>query len=487
MQFEYQLMPHWPKLAWEAACEVEADFVHVRHGSGVETQPDWFCEAAWDGPFPAGNFDETDIVVGSGGRLRGESLVFVTAGNTVDRLQSVKTATGCRVSNSLPCLIAGGGIALDPSYRGYYEDFRSVIDGLDRLKERVHTVQGEVRLHYFRNIKWDGSALAALDKPGLGRDFSTFELFDRFLEESLGGVSRNAADPARNQKFAGLGTISTGYDSPTVAVLASRVWAFDEALTFTTGRGGHTDDGGPIAHHLGLRSIKVEREAYRALDRPEIPFLASNAYGEESHFAGAAALLEGRILYTGFHGDKVWAKDAKDVSPHIVRGDPTGLALSEYRLRAGFLHCPVPYWGVRQIADFQALSNSPDMEPWDVSGDYSRPLCRRIVEQAGVERAVFGQNKIAASVTMFNPNEKFLTQTSLQDFLGWLADTPGAPSPSRHRLDKAFALVGKVTAPLLKRLPGRLWGYVRRQSTSLFHHLFPWAAERAAQAYWRPE
>ena len=44
-----------------------------------------------------------------------------------------------------------------------------------------------------------------------------------------------------------------------------------------------------------------------------------------------------RVLMTGYHGDKVWAMESKDVSPAIVRGDPSGLGLTEYRLQAGFL------------------------------------------------------------------------------------------------------------------------------------------------------
>ena len=38
------------------------------------------------------------------------------------------------------------------------------------------------------------------------------------------------------------------------------------------------------------------------------------------------------------------------------------------------------------------------MRPWCVGGAYDRPIPRRIVESAGVERAAFGQTKRAVAV-----------------------------------------------------------------------------------------
>ena len=41
----------------------------VHCGPWVELRSNWFCEAAWDGQFDQGDFDRTDIVAGSGGKL----------------------------------------------------------------------------------------------------------------------------------------------------------------------------------------------------------------------------------------------------------------------------------------------------------------------------------------------------------------------------------------------------------------------------------
>lgn len=493
MQFEFRPMANWPPLAWEALCA--GDGVVVRHGTGVEVRDDWFCEAAWDGPFAEGGFDRTDIVAGSGGRIRGDRLTFVSSGSTVDRLQSLRTQAGWRVSNSLPCLLACDDVQLDPTYRSYYHDFVTVVSGLERVKRRVHTVTGELDLHYFENLVWDGTSLVTLEKPAGARRFSSFKSYEDFLLTAMATVAANAGDGLRAKPFKGLGTLSRGYDSTMVSVLARRAGAIGEVMTFSRARGGQSDDGSSIAAVLGLRPIVADPDAWRRQDCPEIPFIAVNGYGEEVHYAPLASLLDGRILYTGYHGDKVWAKDTKNLSPNIVRGDPTGLALSEFRLRAGFLHCPVPFWGVRQIADIVRISNDQAMEPWNIPGDYSRPISRRIVEGAGVPRAGFGQMKGAASVMLWSYKQAFLTRKAMRDYKGWLG---------RHRLrfqakglrfpldDLLPSRVRALCLRAIDRSPQRIRRYLnarptiarlRKSRPELFYYMFAWAAERAATAY----
>jgi hypothetical protein len=87
MKLKYTQIDSWPPLAWPAKCSLSQATVEVFHGDRVETSEEWFCEAIWDSDYEAGNFDQTDIIFGSGGRLRGESVTFVSAGTTVDREQ----------------------------------------------------------------------------------------------------------------------------------------------------------------------------------------------------------------------------------------------------------------------------------------------------------------------------------------------------------------------------------------------------------------
>src|SRR5262249_40534922 len=130
--------------------------------------------------------------------------------------------------------------------------------------------------------------------------------------------------------------------------------------------------------------------AWSAAELPEPPFLASDAHGGDVFFKGAEQALRGKILLTGYHGDKIWDKHTTKLSPDIVRGDQSGLSLTEYRLTIGMLHCPVCFWGVRQIEEVNAISHRDEMAPWDLHNNYNRPICRRIVETAGVPREMFG-------------------------------------------------------------------------------------------------
>src|SRR5712691_5589195 len=352
MHLRYTPVPDWPRLAWLARCRRGDPTIEVFHGPDVETTPDWFCEAVWDGEFRRAGFDETDVVFGSGARRHGASVTFVSSGSTVDRLQSHETAGTAWVANSLVCLLVAVGADVDPTYAAYYEDFKSISDGLARYAGSVATSAGPVRLTYFHNLLWDGSALRERPKPGPERDFGDFAAYRGFLEASLAGLARNMSSPDRAVPLRMLGTISSGYDSPAVTVLA-QPYGLQEAIAFEPSSSGAPDSGGAIAQALGVRLRRLARDDWRGPDAPpgpELPFLAADAKGEDVYFRGAEAHLARRVLVTGYHGD------------------------------------------------VSALSRSPAMAPWDVRGTYSRPICRRIVETAGVPRDAFGVRKQTASV-----------------------------------------------------------------------------------------
>jgi len=499
MRFSYTVMHAWPPLAWLAHCPRDGARCAVFHGSAVEATDDWFCEAVWDGAFAAGDFDRTDVVFGSGGRLRDGRVTFVSSGSTVDRLHSLETSDAAWVSNSLPCLLSMVGGAVDQTYAGYFPDFKSISRGLSRYARGLATSAGIVRITYFHNLTWDHGRLGEAPKPSAERPLATFTAYRDFLKRTIAGLVENMTARDRAGSLRLLGTISSGYDSATAAALA-RPYGLTEAVSFGSSSSGDPDSGELIADALGVRLTIFARHAWRAATFPEVPFVASDAKGEDVYFKGAEAQLGGRVLLTGFHGDRVWDKRAA-TNEDLVRGDQSGLSLSEYRLWVGFLHCPLPFAGVRQARAIGAISRSRDMAPWDSGGHYSRPICRRILEEAGVPRDAFGRWKKTASVLFF-AQEGFLSPASLVDYRTWLdhhapewhrrglvpptlsADDPDPWRGPRH-----------ATARLLEGLahmaPRRLW-YLRSAAQRivilgrrerLFRHLFPWALERAKQRY----
>jgi hypothetical protein len=194
-------------------------------------------------------------------------------------------------------------------------------------------------------------------------------------------------------------------------------------------------------------------------------------------------------LLTGYHGDKIWAKNVDDLSEDLVRGDSSGLSLSEYRLWAGFIHCPLTFWGARQIRDLVRLSNSREMLPWEVPGEYSRPIPRRIAESAGLPRSAFGTVKRASAVSL----REFLSPVSLKAYQGWLAKhriewmrrgrLPPPVSEDYERIaDRVACRIESALhkTPLLWRLapPNAL-----EQPSRLRRYAFPWAVSEVSMRY----
>src|SRR5205085_8235538 len=150
---------------------------------------------------------------------------------------------------------------------------------------------------------------------------------------------------------------------------------------FSQARDHRPDSGAEVARRLGLEPLVVDSSAWRGVPLPEVPFIASDSKGEDVYYRGAEDVLRGRVLLTGYGGSRVWDKGTAPPE-YFERSDQSGLSLCEYRLWTGFLHCPVTFLGGRQTMDLRRISTAPEMAPWDVPGGYSRPLCRRILEQA---------------------------------------------------------------------------------------------------------
>ncbi len=508
IRFDFTSVPEWPSLAWLAKCEPGKPVVTVLHGGRIEQRNDWFCEAVWAGEFEAGDFDGSDVVAGSGGRCRGSRVVFVSSGSTVDRLNFIETGEASWVSNSLACLLAAVEADVDLTYPGYFADFYSIIRGLERYRRTLDTSAGPAHLVYFENLAWNGNKLTTLPKPREERAWRDFDDYHGFLRASMGLVANNLRAPGRAHSLRMLGTLSSGYDSTTVTVLA-REAGCEEVVSFDKTRKGGDDCGTMTAQLLGLRTHVIPAEGWRALESPEPLFVASDSFGEEVHYIAAEKQLAASVLLTGYHGDRVWGKRPPDLSDQLVRGDPSGLALSEFRLHAGFIHCPVPFWGARDIEQVARISNSAEMKPWDVPGSYSRPICRRIAEEAGISRELFGMHKAAASRWPCSSSE-FLTPCSMDNYLQWLRKRrskwikhwriPPLTSPVIDRLlHQGVELAERWGERFLKYVgnrPGLNNRFIRRLSTLnycntpegpwilfLRRYLFPWAMERTKDRY----
>ncbi|MBC6961895.1 MAG: hypothetical protein DWB48_03950 [Nitrosomonas sp.] len=488
MKFTYQVVFDWPPLAWIAHCAAKNGIVTVWHGSQVEVREQWFCEATWPGLFEEGNFDQTDLTAGTGGRYRDGSVIFAAPGNTTDRVLSLLTDKGLFVSNSLACLLAVSGTKIDPTYPDYYKDFTTIIYGLSRYKQTIASSLGDIRITMFGYVAWDGNKVTYVSRTPIRRDFSSFTCYEQFLQENLNKLADNIADHGRKQRYRFLATASSGYDSSAIAALAKEAGCKD-ALCIDKDRFGEKENGEQVAAYLGLNPICVERDAWRQLEGVETFFLAADGTAEAVPLASAGNELSGRVLLTGYHGDKIWAKDTQDLSEDIVRGDSSGLSLTEYRLWVGFIHCPITFWGVQQIRDINHISNIEEMRPWDVPGDYSRPIPRRITESAGVPREIFGIVKKASAVG----SGEFLSPVSFEAYRTWLAENRmewlkrgRLPPPLNKSYEHIASRISDTVEPILHKTP-LLWRLAPYNSldrpSRLRRYVFAWAVNEVSQRY----
>jgi hypothetical protein len=105
-------------------------------------------------------------------------------------------------------------------------------------------------------------------------------------------------------------------------------------------------------------------------------------------------------------GDSIWPIDS-DVPPGLPVRIPFGKSLSEFRIRVGFAHLPIPFIGGRFPDTLKRISRSEALRPYSVGGSYDRPIPRRIAEEAGVRREDFGMLKRATAPLLIGHAELF--------------------------------------------------------------------------------
>lgn len=489
----YREVAEWPCQAWVATFEHGRPEIRVFHGQRVEVRESWFCEAAWAGDFAAGGFDRTDIVAGTGCRLRDGRAIFVPPGTLVDRLHWLEQGGRVWISNSFAGLLAAVDGRIERSDPHPSRGMRSIkYRGLDDCQKEWPTNRGLLRLTYFHNLVWDGEGLATEEKAFAERRFPDFASYAGLMEESMAALAANIGHVERAHPLRFLGSLSSGYDGPTVTALASR-HGCDEAICITEDRQGQSDSGVPIAPHLGVRAIELGPDDWRRLERPEIPFIAGDAHADEVYLAAAEKHLAGRLLLTGYFGDRAWGKRRPPEHPPFYYGGH-GAALGEYRLGVGFLVCAPAYWGGRAARDIHAITTSEEMAPWDIPGPYSRPICRRILEERGVPRELFGQQKRAVAVLLYMND--FLVPSSMAPYLAWLREhrgewwrrwrlpplrLPWLDRWLRQAINPLFALafiLGQRYPKMFRELSVRL-----SEPFGLRRYIFPWALEELASRY----
>lgn len=405
MKFAYRELDNLPSLSWIA--DIKGNVATVIHGGRVEAREKFFVEGAWNGDFSSGNFDTSDWFCGTGGKIDGKACIFSTPSHVTSGLFTSANWGGVLVSNSLHLLCAYAGYHIDPQYLEYEADFNKILFGISNYKNEIYVMDKDdnpvdVKVHYFRNIRIGETGDIEITQKQKTRPFRSFEDYYDRLTKAIGGMMSNGQDDARNVIYDSVTTVSKGYDAPCCATIA-RKFGCNTAVTFTA-KGKYIDDSGKdIAEILGYENI-IERDADEYLNRndlAEAEQICSGELGSDMCFITFDQDFKGKIVFTGDRGDSIWAY-ANPICNDEFRfsGGLSHLGNSERRLWVGYISCPMPLYGASSWVSIQRIAQSVEMKPWSVGNGYDRPIPRRICEEAGIKRQMFGVKKHGAGITL---------------------------------------------------------------------------------------
>jgi hypothetical protein len=409
MHFDFRRLDELPRLAWCAKLTKGSEQVRVLHGPWLETGADFFVDGAWDGPFEERGFDRAVTLTGSGGMISPHGVLFCAATHNLERLFAIRVGNELHVSNSLVFALVEAGEELDLDHPNYFFDLLGHYrTGLSVRGKTLPTASGNsVELFDCVNFLIGLDLTIALVHKSFGGAPTDYQGYVDFMQRTVGRVMTNASDHGRSRRFEALSSISRGYDSAAVSVLATRAGC-EHAVTFLKSgdRTGPTtqympDDGTELARYLDLEVTAYERQDVRGIEEPgPAEFFTNPFFSTEVQTPIMGSQLEGRLWMSGRHGEQFWDLDPLASQPWFedaISMSMAGANSTEVRLRLGYYHFPVPYTLGVYAPVLNRISRSPEMVPWRIGGSYDRPIPRRLLEEAGVPRPLFGQTKMGGS------------------------------------------------------------------------------------------
>lgn len=408
-----------PRLAWRGV--LSGGHVAFTVGAFVERSAEGFYEGVWAGDFGDLAGAQSAHAYGSGAIVRHDGVTILAPKCMYEALFLLRSKTdgSTYIANSLCHGLAAAGI--DAAFiSGLSEALPRTADkqtaaGCYRYDPLI-TEDDRFALYALYvsdfNLLADGSLVF---KPApLAREFSSFTEYRAFIAKQIAALFANGSDPRRSRPVTPAVAVSRGYDSPAVAALA-REAGCSTALCMDVQVREFDDSGVEIAkalgydvnvhaHPLGAVVPRLATNLPTDMRDQSLEFIATTGLGDDLSFTTFEPSLEGTMLLTGSLGDSIWAKHCT-LPPGLPVRVSYGKSMTEFRLRVGFAHVPVPTIGAFFPRSIARLSLSKEMRPYRIGGKYDRPIPRRIVEEAGVARTAFGIKKRAVNLTPLNGSE----------------------------------------------------------------------------------
>jgi len=382
---------------------------------------------------------------------------------------------------------------LDPNHLHYRSEMMAVEASVKYAPRTIRLLSGrEVRILWneIATITQDGGLAVRLRPPE--RAFSDFADYRNFLSTGVRDVVENAQDIARTRPFRPLPTISAGYDSSVVAVLAAQA-GVKEALTMlryeeTPAGRVLVDHPGAVTSAVGMDLIEVERDRWRDGDGvAEASIAAACVSFMDVVMLTLSDWLPGTLLMVGHSGDSLWSRGNPAAFADTVQGagQISGRGLAEHRLALGYVIFPLPFLGLTSHPSIFDITVSPEMEAWSVGGSYDRPIARRIVEEAGVKRGDFATRKYAGSARVGSSKSGYVGRSRSERVTELLEVT--SPTAAASFLDFIEKLESEGTGPSTKKImrdarlsTASVWIYQKLEA--LNHHAAAYGHRRGLLA-----
>lgn len=429
-QFRYYICKQLPKLGWSMVIYNDSEIIDVYVGENVETADKWFVSGVWDGQFCMADFDRAEFFCATGTRIEEDKLVVYSPTHERQRICYIEKENQIVFSNSIPLLLATAGEEIDKDCDQYEKILCSILWGTKEYTKEIPLANSKFMKQIFCSdvIVGVDRSISLRDKE-IHRDFIDYDDYYNSLVNVCKKIKENGIDGNRNVKYHLAATASSGYDSAACAAILRKVGC-DTLMTF---KGGFYNEDSPvtIAKQLGYKNI-IERShlAYKSKkDSIDADFFVCGDIGVYLQFSAFEDDFSEHIVSIGTSGSYIWDKDG-NVNPESKRSGydfyTANLSFSENALRNGYIILPLPLYASTAVQSIQRITNTPEMKPWTLGTSYDRPICRRILETAGVDGKLFGHKKYGAgfamskNFTLKQIKPKMSTQGYV-DFVEWLS------------------------------------------------------------------
>lgn len=492
-----------PKLAWYLSYRFNTEIIELTCGAWVEHNTSFFFEGGWSGAFAKRNVENAATRMGSGGKLLSNSFLIMTPTHTLERVFCITDNKHITFSNSLSFLLERTSKSINAAYALNQAFYDSITLGTTNCKTQLILEDNEyVEMFVNRIIEINKKGLITDVSFKNDTNFHDFCQYRSFIINELKLLRNNLLARSRNIKYNFVATVSSGYDGACAAVLANELGC-KTAFTFSNARPKdqligkykyfnriRCDSGESIAKQLGYQNITIKaRNEYLGNDSKLVEAegcASGNLFFDPIVFYDSVLLK--KALITGHYGDIIWdTHGCSKGNSNLKAGGLSGASIYESRLRIGFVHIPLPYIGASQFYIIKRISLSETMAKWSLCNTYDRPIARRILEESGVSRDLFGHNKKAVGVALlgnFNNIISKLSGPSRTSFASFYRKN----RPKRKLLPQLFNylmfFIYILPVMFRKILPKRIWDASFLKLYSFFHsNLFIFSRFPGASSY----